>query len=88
MSKKSIYGESYEPISEEKAKSKEVTRKELKEQSTRNTRIRQLGQLLREARAENEKIKRRLREAESKVSKHQEIETELARLRRTLNLRR
>ena len=88
MSKKSIYGESYRPISEEKAKSKEVTRKELKEQSTRNTRIRQLGQLLREARAENEKMKRRLREAESKVSKHKEIEAELARLRRTLNLRR
>lgn len=87
MSKKSIYGESYKPISEEKVKSKELTRKELKEQATRNQRIKQLGQFLKESRAENEKLKRKLREAEVKVAKQQATEAELARLRRTLGRR-
>lgn len=87
MSKKSIYGESYKPISEEEVKSKELTRKELKEQATRNQRIKQLGQFLKEARAENEKLKRKLREAEARVVNQKATEAELARLRRTLGRR-
>jgi hypothetical protein len=84
MSKKDIYGESFKPVSQEKKESKELTRKDLKEQSTRNNRIRQLGQLLKESRSENQTLKRRLREAEAKVTKQQATEAELARLRRTL----
>lgn len=87
MNKKSIYGESYKPISEEEVKSKELTRKELKEQATRNQRIKQLGQFLKEARAENEKLKRKLREAEARVVNQKATEAELARLRRTLGRR-
>ncbi len=87
MSKKHIYGESYNPISKDEAKSKELTRRELKEQSTKNQRLRQLGQFLKEARAENEKLKRRLREAEARVANQKATETELARLRRTLGRR-
>lgn len=87
MSKKSIYGESYKPISKEETQSKELTRKELKEQSTKNQRLRQLGQFLKEARAENEKLKRKLREAEARVANQKATEAELARLRRTLSRR-
>ncbi len=87
MSKKSIYGESYKPVSEEKVKSKELTRNELKEKATRNTRIRQLGHMLKESRTEVETLKRRLREAEARVTKQQENEAELARLRRILGRR-
>ncbi len=87
MNRKDIYAESYKPISEEKAKSKELTRKELKEQSTRNQRIQQLGKMLKESRAENETLKRKLREAEARVTKQQATEAELARLRRTLSRR-
>ena len=87
MSTKDIYGESYKPISEEQVKSKELTRKQLKEESVKNQRVQKLGHLLREARTENATLKRRLREAEAKVAKHQETEAELARLRRTLSRR-
>lgn len=87
MSKKSIYGESYKPISEEKVKSKELTRRELKEKATRNTRIRQLGHMLKEAHTENATLKRRLREAEARVTKQKETEAELARLRVILGRR-
>jgi predicted RNase H-like nuclease (RuvC/YqgF family) len=87
MSKSSIYGESYKPISKEQEMSKELTRRELKEQSTRNQRIRQLGHLLKESRTEVETLKRRLREAEARVVKQQATEAELARLRRTLGRR-
>jgi predicted RNase H-like nuclease (RuvC/YqgF family) len=84
VSKSSIYGESYKPISKEEAVNKELTRRELKEQSTRNQRIRQLGHLLKESRTEIETLKRRLREAEVRVTKQKENEAELARLRRIL----
>jgi len=87
MSKSSIYGESYKPVSEEQTVNKELTRRELKEKSTRNQRIRQLGHLLKESRNEVETLKRRLREAEVRVTKQQENEAELARLRRTLGRR-
>lgn len=88
MSKKGIYGESYKPVSQEEKESKELTRKELKEQSTRNQRIQLLGKLLKEARAENQTLKRKLREAEARVTKQVATEAELARLRRTLSHRR
>ena len=88
MNRKDIYAESYKPVSQEEKESKELTRKELKEQSTRNQRIQLLGKLLKEARTENETLKRRLREAEARVTKQQATEAELARLRRTLKQRR
>ena len=87
MSTKDIYGESYKPISEEQVQSTALPRQQLKEESVKNQRVQKLGHLLREARTENATLKRRLREAEAKVAKHQETEAELAWLRRTLSRR-